>query len=259
MKTPVLFISHGAPTFALEPSHLGPQLNRLGQSLAQLRAVLVVSPHWQTLGVSVMTTVQPPTMHDFGGFPAALNQLQYHAPGAPVIANEVATSLVKTGWSVSLDNKRGLDHGAWVPLMHLLPKADVPVFQVSMPLDLDTRSAFQLGQSLALLREQGVLLVASGSLTHNLYEFGQFAGSPEPYAVEFTHWVRQTVQTQDIEKLLDYRRLAPHAMRAHPTDEHFLPLLIAMGAIGANESVEVLDGGVDHGVLSMESYAWGQK
>jgi 4,5-DOPA dioxygenase extradiol len=142
-------------------------------------------------------------------------------------------------------------------LMHLLPKADVPVFQVSMPHDLETRSAFQLGQSLASLREQGVLLVASGSMTHNLYEFRQFADIPAPYATEFTQWVRQTVQTPDIEKMLDYRRLAPHAMRAHPTDEHFLPLLIAMGAIEANESLEVLDGGIDHGVLSMESYAGG--
>jgi 4,5-DOPA dioxygenase extradiol len=257
MKTPVLFISHGAPTFALEPSNLGPQLKLLGQSLTQLRAVLVVSPHWQTPGVSVMATAQPKTMHDFGGFPAALDQLHYRSSGAPVLANEVAQLLAKTGWPVSLNNSRGLDHGAWVPLMHLLPKADVPVFQVSMPYDLGTRSAFQLGQTLARLREQGVLLVGSGSMTHNLSEFRQFADSSETYASEFTHWVRQTVQTHDVEKMFDYRRLAPHAMRAHPTDEHFLPLLVAMGAIGLNEPVEVLDGGIDHGVLSMESYAWG--
>jgi 4,5-DOPA dioxygenase extradiol len=257
MKTPVLFISHGAPTFALEPSRLGPLLNRLGQSFTRLRAILVVSPHWQTHGVSVMATAQPKTMHDFGGFPAALNQLHYRAPGAPELAEVVAELLNTAGWPVSVNSSRGLDHGAWVPLMHLLPKADVPVFQVSMPHDLETRSAFQLGRTLAPLREQGVLVVASGSMTHNLYEFRQFADSPEPYAGEFTHWVRQTVQDHDVEKMLDYRHLAPHAVRAHPTDEHFLPLLVAMGTVGLNEPLAVLDGGIDHGVLSMESYAWG--
>jgi 4,5-DOPA dioxygenase extradiol len=256
-KTPVLFISHGAPTFALEPGKLGPQLHLLGQSLTGIRAVLVISPHWQTHGLQVMARARLNTEHDFGGFPAALYQLHYRVSGAPEIAKDLADSLTKSGWPTRLDEVRGLDHGAWVPLMHLLPRADVPVFQVSMPYDLNARTAFQLGQSLAPMRAQGVLVLGSGSMTHNLYEFRQVAGGPEPYVVEFTHWVRQTVQARDTRMLLEYRRLAPHAQRAHPSEEHFLPLLVAMGATDVNEQVEVLDGGVDHGVLSMESYAWG--
>jgi 4,5-DOPA dioxygenase extradiol len=256
-KAPVLFISHGAPTFALEPSQLGPQLRALGQLLTNIRAVLVLSPHWQTRGVNVMATAAPETIHDFGGFPAVLSQLQYPAAGAPELAREVGEMLTQAGWPVGTDERRGLDHGAWVPLMHLLPKADVPVFQVSMPHDLTTASAYQLGQALAPVRDQGVLILGSGSMTHNLYEFRQFAGKPEDYAVEFTQWVRQTVRSKDAQRLIDYRQLAPHALRAHPTEDHFLPLLVAMGASASDEPVTVLNGGIDHSVLSMESYAWG--
>ncbi len=256
-KAPVLFISHGAPTFALEPSQLGPQLNALGQTLAHIRAVLVVSPHWQTRGVKVSTASVPETVHDFGGFPAALFKLQYPAAGAPELAREVGELLAQSGWPVGTDERRGLDHGAWVPLMHLFPNANVPVFQVSMPHDLTTASAFQLGQVLAPMRDQGVLILGSGSMTHNLYEFRELASKPEAYVVEFTKWVRQTVQSKDASRLMDYRRLAPHALRAHPTEEHFLPLLLAMGASANDETVEVLNGGIDHCVLSMESYAWG--
>ena len=257
-QAPVLFISHGAPTFALEPSHLGPLLNKLGQTLSGIRAVLVVSPHWQTRGAAqVMSAAAPETMHDFGGFPEALYQLQYPAPGAPELAQEVADLLAKAGWPVQLDAKRPLDHGAWVPLMHLLPKADVPVLQVSMPIDLNPVTAYQLGQALTPLRKQGVLVLASGSMTHNLREFRYADEKPQDYAIEFTRWVRRTVLDHDANQLLNYRSLAPHAQRAHPTDEHFLPLMVAMGASEEGEQVKLLDGGVDHSVLSMESYAWG--
>lgn len=139
---------------------------------------------------------------------------------------------------------RGLDHGAWVPLRHLLP-------------DLDTASALALGRALAPIREQGVMILASGGMTHNLYEFRQSGASAAEYALEFTHWIRQAVTRNDIERLVNYRQLAPHAQRAHPTEEHFLPLLVALGARTDKEIVRVLDGGIDHGVLSMESYAWG--
>ena len=257
IKAPVLFISHGAPTFAMEPSQLGPQLNALGKTLTNIRAVLLVSPHWQTRGVKVMAGSAPETVHDFGGFPAALSQLQYPAAGAPELAREVGDLLARAGWPVGTDERRGFDHGAWVPLMHLLPNADVPVFQVSMPHDLNTAAAYQLGQALAPMRDQGILILGSGSMTHNLHEFRQFAGKPEDYVVEFTQWVRQTVQSKDAQRLIDYRRLAPHALRAHPSEEHFLPLLVAMGASANDESVDVLNGGIDHSVLSMESYAWG--
>jgi 4,5-DOPA dioxygenase extradiol len=254
---PVFFISHGAPTFALEPSVLGPCLQTLGQQLSGVAAVLVVSPHWQTRDVSVMTTAVPETVHDFGGFPAKLYQLQYPASGHPPLARETAQLLSEAGYGVAVDERRGLDHGAWVPLRHLLPEANVPVFQVSMPHALDTASAFKLGQALAPMRQRGVLIVASGSLSHNLYEFRQSGSSEAAYAREFTDWTREAVVNHQIEQLLAYRQLAPHAERAHPTEEHYLPLLVALGARGNAEVAHVIEGGITNGVLSMESYVWG--
>jgi 4,5-DOPA dioxygenase extradiol len=259
-KAPVLFISHGAPTFALEPGLLGPALNTLGQQLSdakKIKAVLVVSPHWQTRDVKVMTSPEPETVHDFGGFPAALYDLQYPVAGHPQLAIEVSRLLTQAGWTVGVDARRGLDHGAWVPLRHLLPRADIPVFQVAMPVGLDTVSAYKLGKALAPIRNSGVMIVASGSMTHNLYEFRHSGASVQDYAIEFTRWIRQNIISQDIAALLDYRQRAPHAQRAHPTEEHFLPLLVALGALSDSEAVLVIDAGVANGVLSMESYAWG--
>jgi 4,5-DOPA dioxygenase extradiol len=168
-SAPSLFVSHGAPTFALEPGLLGPKLEQLGERLADLTAVAVVSAHWQTANVRVMQTAVPETLHDFGGFPQALYQLRYPAPGAPLIASATAALLKAAEIEASLDDRRGFDHGAWVPLLYLLPKAQVPVFQISMPFDLDAKGAVRLGKALAPLRR------------------------------------------------------APHAERAHPTEEHFLP------------------------------------
>lgn len=256
-QAPVFFISHGAPTFATEPGQLGPQLRAIGQGLRDLQAVLVVSPHWQSDSIQVMTTVQPETVHDFGGFPAALYTLQYPALGHPELATRAAELLTQSGFAVSFDSRRGLDHGAWVPLMHLLPQADVPVFQVSMPTRLTTAQALQMGQALSVLRTQGVAIVGSGSMTHNLYEVQHPDAPPAPYAREFAAWVRSAVLSDGIQHLVAYRAEAPHAERAHPTQEHFLPLLLALGAKAQADRVRVLDGGIDFGVLSMESYVWG--
>ena len=256
-QAPVFFISHGAPTFALEPGLLGPQLHKLGAQLANVKAVLVVSPHWQTRDVKVTTTPKPDTVHDFGGFPAELYTLQYPAPGQPELANAAAQLLAAAGFATSQDAQRGLDHGAWVPLYHLLPKAEVPVFQVSMPVSLTTAQALEMGRALAPLRAQGVLIVASGSMTHNLYEIRQPDAQPEAYAREFAAWVRTAVLAHAAQPLVHYRAEAPQAARAHPTQEHFLPLLVALGAQQEGDAVQVLDGGITHGVLSMESYVWG--
>ena len=253
---PSLFVSHGSPMFALEPGELGPRLARLGEQLAGIAAVLVVSPHWQTRGVRVMTTANPATVHDFGGFPDALHALRYNPPGAPALAQEAAGLLQEAGFDVGLDASRGLDHGAWVPLRHLLPAADVPVFQVSLPHDLDTAGAVRLGQALAPLRDRGVLVIGSGSMTHNLHEVGQHVRDPE-YAQAFADWVHAAVAADDADALVDYRGRAPHATRAHPTEEHYLPLLVALGARQAGEQAWWLEGGMTHGVLSMDSYGWG--
>ena len=256
-NAPVFFISHGAPTFALEPGQLGPRLGDLGQRLSGASAILVVSPHWQTRNVSVMTTPKPGTVYDFGGFDPALYKLQYPAAGQPELAEEAVKLLREAGFAVDTDARRGLDHGAWVPLMHLRPQADVPVFQVSLPVSLDTAGALRLGRALAPLRKRGVVIVGSGSLTHNLYEFRQSASDVAPYAREFAAWTRDVVTQSEVERLVDYRKLAPHAERAHPTEEHFLPLLVTMGASATDEAAQLIEGGITYGVLAMDSYVWG--
>lgn len=254
---PVFFVSHGAPTFAIEPGLLGPRLGTLGRQLSGVKAVLVVSPHWRTPDVRVMTTAVPETVHDFSGFPSVLYDLHYSAVGHPQYAAQAGRLLAGAGFSGGVDERRGLDHGAWVPMRYLLPGADVPVFQVSMPRALDTVSAFKFGRALAPIRESGVMIVGSGGMTHNLYEFRQSGSDVADYATEFAQWIRQAVTSNDIERLINYRQLAPNAQRAHPTEEHFLPLLVALGARIDKEIPLVMDGGIANGVLSMESYAWG--
>jgi 4,5-DOPA dioxygenase extradiol len=259
---PSIFVSHGAPTFALEPGQAAPLLRGIGERIQQLpgvRAMLVVSPHWQTRGLRVSTAATPETVHDFGGFPAALYRLRYPAKGAPAVAQETIDLLTAAGITASAQENQGLDHGAWVPLMHMLPQADVPVFQLSLPVDITAEGALQLGRALAPLRERGVVILASGSLTHNLYEFRHsLTGDQEPYVLDFVRWIRRAAVAHDTAALADYRAQAPHAQRAHPSDEHYLPLLVAMGTASADEAVEVIDGGVTHGVLSMEGYVFGE-
>jgi 4,5-DOPA dioxygenase extradiol len=261
MHLPSLFVSHGAPTFALEPGRAGPLLRGIGervQALPGLRAVLVMSPHWRTRGLRIGGSAAPETVHDFGGFPSALYRLQYPAKGAPDIAQEVIDVLADAGLAASPVGEQGLDHGAWVPLLHMLPSADVPVLQLSLPIEIDAQGAAELGRALAPLRDRGILLLASGSLTHNLAEFRGGEGAPAaPYVGEFVHWARQAATTHDLAALVGYREQAPHAQRAHPSPEHYLPLLVAAGASSADDAVEVIEGGVTYGVLSMEGYVFG--
>lgn len=259
MNMPSLFVSHGAPTFALEPGLAGEQLGALGRALGKPGAIVIVSPHWMTRGVEISAGTAPKTVHDFGGFPRALYELTYAAPGAPQIANRVAALLAASGIAASLNEQQGLDHGAWVPLRHLYPDADVPVVQVSMPAALDSAGAFEMGHALAPLSEEGLLVVGSGSLTHNLYEFSMGSSDEAEYAREFAFWIRQAVLSGDHEGLLKALERAPHARRAHPTVEHFLPLLIAAGAARDALPVTILNGGVRHGVLAMESYVFGRE
>lgn len=241
--------------FAVTPGQLGPELRALAARLPDVRAVLMVSAHWQTRGVRVMTTAKPATIHDFGGFPSDLYRIRYACDGAPALADTAAGLLAAAGFEVEADDARGFDHGAWVPMRHLWPEANMPMFQVSMPIDLDTRGALRLGAALAPLREQGVLIVGSGSLTHNLYEFQQHIRDPE-YAQHFAAWVRDAAIGRDTDALTNYRSLAPHAVRAHPTEEHFLPLMVALGAAGEDAIAQLVPGGMTYGVLSMDSFVW---
>ena len=256
-RLPTLFISHGAPTFALEPGLAGQRLRELGRALTRPQAVLIVSPHWMTREPRVGGAMAPTTVHDFGGFAPALYDIRYPAPGDAALAQRVVAQLRQAGWDAAVEPDQGLDHGAWVPMLHMFPNADVPVVQVSMPQVLDADSAWRLGEALAPLADEGVLVVGSGSLTHNLGEvFG--AGAPDAdYVHAFSSWVRGVVESGDLTRLRRVMVEAPHAQRAHPTTEHLWPLLIAAGAARAPQTTTFIDGGVAHGVLAMDAVLFG--
>ena len=253
-RLPTLFVSHGSPMFAVDPGLAGPALEALGRRLPRPTALLIVSPHWMTREPRVATTRSPQTIHDFGGFPPALYQLNYPAAGAPALANRAIDVLRAAGWAAESDTEWGLDHGAWVPMMYLFPQADVPVFQVSLPANLDGEKAYAYGQALAPLADEGVLIIGSGSLTHNLYEIQRESAQAAPYAAEFAAWIAETLQDHDHLRLQRTMALAPHAQRAHPTAEHLWPLMVAAGAAGVQATVTTIEGGITHGVLAMDSF-----
>ena len=263
---PSLFVSHGAPLFAIDAGTSGPALTRWGSALLAdhaVRGVVVMSPHWMADTPTVMTHPQPATWHDFGGFPPALYQLQYPAPGSPALAADVLHAFAAAGMAAAADSERPFDHGAWVPLMHLFPDARVPVVQVALPHGAGPAEVLALGQALLPLRAQGVLVMGTGSMTHNLSEF--FRGMPPldspaaPYVGEFARWVEAAITRHDVAALLDYRHLAPHALRAHPDDDHFLPLFFALGAGGwggaTSPTVGYLGREVMYGLLAMDALA----
>jgi 4,5-DOPA dioxygenase extradiol len=256
---PTLYVSHGAPLLALQPGKTGPALAALAQELPRPDTILVVSAHWETPRPAASTALHPETIHDFGGFPDALYRMTYPAPGAPDVARRAKDLLDAAGIGADLDPTRGLDHGAWVPLRFLYPSADIPVTQLSIQPRLDPRHHYRVGRALHALAETGVLIIASGSLTHNLRELRMNAAKPvvEPYAVEFQQWVYQAVNSNDTTALLDYRRLAPAAVRAHPTDEHFLPFFVALGAAGESVSARRINDEITYGALAMDAYLFG--
>ena len=256
---PALYVSHGAPLFAVDAGETGPALTRWGQGLrAQfpaLRGVVIMSPHWMARTPQVMTGPQPATWHDFGGFPPALYQLQYPAPGAPALAQEVLALLQAAGVAAQGDAGRPFDHGAWVPLMHLFPEADLPVVQVALPVGAGPAEVYALGAALRGLRSQGVLVMGSGSMTHNLAEFFGGAREPAPYVIAFSRWIESALERGDMQALLNYRSLAPHAERAHPTEDHFLPLFFALGAAGDDLHANYLSREVMYSMLAMDAFA----
>lgn len=255
---PTLFVSHGAPTFALEPGAAGAALRAFAHALPRPRAVLLLSPHWMTRGLALTAHEQPRTIHDFGGFPAPLYALQYPAAGEPALAARVQALLADHGVSAHLDPQRGFDHGAWVPMRHLYPQADVPLVQLSMPADLDARTAAALGAALRPLREDGVLVIGSGSLTHNLYELDPAAGErPTPEARAFVEAVSAALASGgDAAAFADGLMATPGLARAHPTVEHLLPLPFAHAAAGEPITVTRLEGGYRYGALSMHAFVF---
>ena len=256
---PSLFVPHGAPTFALRPGVAGATLARAASRLPQPRAIIVVSPHWDTPAPTVGLAERPETLHDFWGFPAQLFRIQYPATGCREAAQEVIGRLAEAGFAATGDAARGLDHGAWIPLRLMFPDADVPVIPLSIQSHLGPAHHLALGQALAPLTEQGFLLVASGNLTHNLSDFRQAymqGGQAPAYVREFADWFWQRLKEGDVPALLDYRRRAPHAERAHPDDDHLLPFYVALGAGGITGRAKRLHAGIDDFVLAMDAFAF---
>ncbi|MCJ8206524.1 class III extradiol ring-cleavage dioxygenase [Pseudomonas sp. RGM2987] len=253
---PSLFISHGSPMLALEPGASGPALARLAAQLPRPEAIVIVSAHWESDELLVSANPQPRTWHDFGGFPPALYAVQYPAPGNPELAAQVSALLNAARLPTRLDHQRPSDHGVWVPLSLMYPEADIPVVQVSLPSRHGPVLQTQVGQALASLREQGILMIGSGSITHNLRDLDWNAGpeSIEPWAKAFRDWMVEKLAADDEAALHDYRRQAPNAVRSHPSDEHLLPLYFARGAGGL---FSVAHQGFTMGALGMDIYRFG--
>jgi 4,5-DOPA dioxygenase extradiol len=253
MMRPSIFVSHGAPTLPFEHCPARDFLRGLGQTLGRPRAILIASAHWDTQTPQAGGAALNATLHDFQGFPQALYDLDYPAPGDPALAADVAAL---TGGEV--DAGHGLDHGAWVPLLLMYPDADIPVVQLSVQSALGAGHHIALGRTLARLREDDVLVMGSGGLVHNLRLLdrrGPDAG-PEPvWSSEFSSWMDDKLTARDETALADYRRLAPHAVTAQPTEDHFMPLFVAYGAGG--DKTTRLHSSATYGSLRMDAYAFG--
>ncbi|MBI5450260.1 MAG: dioxygenase [Gammaproteobacteria bacterium] len=260
-RQPVVFVSHGAPSLVLESEAVAHRFFvRLGQTLPRPTAILCISAHWQDPQLALTGAAHPVTIHDFYGFPEALYQLHYLAPGDPELASEICHVLNKQGTACTVDAVRGLDHGAWSPLRMMYPQADIPVLQLSLMQQGSTREHYRLGTMLTALRDQGVLILASGGITHNLRELDRRADAPSAaFAVAFADWVHEQITRHDINSLLDYRRAAPQAQRNHPTEEHLLPLFVALGAAGDNNSGLRILHELCYGALSLDCYLWSEQ
>ncbi len=258
MRQPVLFVSHGSPMRALEGGPWGEALGRLGASMTAT-AILAVSAHWEAPApLRLSSSPRPETLHDFGGFPEALYQIQYPAPGDPALAAKAAALLGAAGFEARLDDQRPLDHGTWSPLVHMAPDARLPVVQLSLPRPRSPQELFAIGRALAPLRDEGVLLMGSGGMVHNLrrLDWHGRGDAPEPWARAFDAWAAEALASGDTEALLDWQRRAPEPATAHPSTEHWDPLLVALGASDGETPTTVYEG-FEMGNLSLRSVAWG--
>jgi 4,5-DOPA dioxygenase extradiol len=254
-----LFVPHGAPTFALRPGAAGAALRAAADRWPRPRAIVAVSAHWETSEPTVGFATRPSTIHDFSGFPRELYALTYPASGCPEAGAEVADALQAAGLRVVRDPARGLDHGAWVPLRLMYPDADVPIVPLSVQPHAGAAHAYRVGRALAPLAAHGLQVIASGNVTHNLGDYFRAAaggGTSPAYVREFADWLAGRLAARDVEALLAWRTRAPAAARAHPTEEHLLPLFVALGAAGAHGAIERLHAGIDDYVLAMDAYAF---
>jgi 4,5-DOPA dioxygenase extradiol len=246
---PAVFVSHGAPTLPFDDVPARDFLRGLGCEIGKPRAILIASAHWDTDQPQTSAVAVNDTIHDFGGFPKALYDIRYPAPGDALLAREV-TAL--TGGRI--DTVRGLDHGAWVPLMLMYPDADIPLVQLSVQSHAGAAHHIALGRSLAQLRQDNVLVMGSGGFVHNLRRIAA-PGAPEPdWSREFSDWMHARLMAGDEAALADYRRLAPHAVLAQPSEDHFMPLFVALGAGGG--TAKRLHSSATFGSLRMDAYSF---
>ena len=258
-QMPALFVSHGMPTIVETPVPTRRFLQELGGQLPRPDAILCISAHFEAWLPMVTGAEHPETIHDFYGFPKFMYEKRYPAPGNPALAKEVLNLLDDAGFEGRIEKDRGLDHGAWVPLMLAYPAGDIPVVQLSVQTEKNARYHYELGRALAPLRRQGILILASGGATHNLPEMhGRKQDDPPPDdVVAFDGWLADALVNARIEPLLDYENQAPHARRNHPYPaEHFLPLFVSLGAAGRAAAARRLHDAFLYGVLSMAAYAW---
>lgn len=249
---PGLFISHGSPMLAIEPEQVGPALHRLSINLPRPRAIVVMSAHWESQALEVSTSSRPETWHDFGGFPRELYQLRYPAPGDAILAERMIQMLTHSGMPAHANSLRPRDHGVWMPLLHMYPEADIPVLQISLPVHFSAAQIYQVGQILAPLRHEQILLIGSGSITHNLAELSwaeEQASTPE-WASGFRNWVVHQLNNDDFAAVLDWKQ-APHVRRNHPTLEHLSPLFFAMGT---GSRFSLVHSSFSLGALGMDLY-----
>jgi len=264
---PSLFVSHGSPMIALEPGAAGAFMQRLGPaidaSFGRPRAILAISAHTAAREPVLLAGARHQAVYDFGNFDPRLNQMRYDAQGAPELAKQVASLLAQAGQPAHVLDEGGLDHGIWTALRYIYPDADIPVLPLAFVPSRSPQEQFALGAALAPLREQGVLVLGTGSITHNLrrvFAGGLRAAPDQPEIAEsagFRGWMRARSAERDWNALFDYRRLAPHAVDMHPTDEHLLPWFVAAGAGGRDATPQRLHDSVTFGSLAMDAYAFG--
>ncbi|KAL2612205.1 hypothetical protein R1flu_023897 [Riccia fluitans] len=256
------FLSHGSPML-LCPEITGELASRnfletFGEKFARPKAILAVSAHWDTSVPTVSSMVKQDTIYDFGGFPRRLYSIKYDCPGSPAIAKRVVELLSAAGIEgAKMDSRRGLDHGSWVPFLLMYPEKDIPVLQLSVMNRRNAAYHYAMGQALAPLKEEGVVIMGLGNTTHNLRDIRMsHTGPPVAWAQTFDGWLKEALISKRYDDVVHYLEKAPHARTAHPTPDHFLPLIVALGAAGNNCDTEIIHESWEVGTMSMASFAF---
>ena len=257
-KQPTFFISHGAPTLLVDRDPTTNFLESLGENIAKPESILCISAHWETELPLVTGNSNPETIHDFYGFQKELYEFNYPCPGSSELTTKVVGKILAAGFDCNIDYARGLDHGAWVPLKLMFPKAEIPVVQLSLQRNKTPEYHYKLGLALQSLCDEDVLIICSGSATHNISGFGRFGlnAPAQDYVIEFDNWLLNAIETNDKVTMLDYQVTAPHAQKNHPTTEHIMPLFVALGVAGENRTGRQIHQAYTYGILSMAAYQW---